>query len=88
MNPYELKPQKADKCFTSWNKVFLKPYDKNTVDPYTRLRVILMSGTEFESVRYSNAFTRHCSNNDVRRRLALMRRGEQIQQKQIGRAHV
>lgn len=83
MNPFELKPQKADKCFTSWNKVFLKPYDKNTVDPYTRLRVILMSGTEFESVRYSNAFTRHCSNNDVRRRLALMRRGEQIQQKRV-----
>lgn len=83
MNPFELKPQKADKVFTSWNKVFVKPYDKNEVDPYTRLRVILMSGTEFESVRYSNAFTRHCSNNDVRRRLAYMRRGEQIQQKRV-----
>ncbi len=45
MNPFELKPQKADKIFTSWNKVLIKPYDKNTVDPYTRLRVILMSGT-------------------------------------------
>ena len=52
MNPFELKPQKADKIFTSWNKVLVKPYDKNTVDPYTRLRVILMSGTEFESVRF------------------------------------
>jgi len=83
MNPFELKPQKADKCFTSWNKVFLKPYNKNEVDPYTRLRVILMSGTEFESVRYSHAFNRHCSNNDVRRRLAYMRRGEQIQQKRV-----
>lgn len=83
MNPFELKPQKADKIFTSWNKVFVKPYDKNTVDPYTRLRVILMSGTEFESVRYSHAFSRHCPNNDVRRRLAFMRRGEQIQQKRV-----
>ena len=83
MNPFELKPQKADKIFTSWNKVLVRPYDKNTVDPYTRLRVILMSGTEFESVRYSNAFTRHCPNNDVRRRLAYMRRGEQIQQKRV-----
>ena len=83
MNPFELKPQKADKIFTCWNKVLVKPYDKNTVDPYTRLRVILMSGTEFESVRLTHAFTRHCANNDVRRRLAYMRRGEQIQQKRV-----
>ena len=83
MNPFDLKPQKADKIFTSWNKVLVKPYDKHTVDPYTRLRVILMSGTEFESVRYSHAFNRHCPNNDVRRRLAFMRRGEQIQQKRV-----
>ncbi len=83
MNPFDLKPQKADKIFTSWKNVLVKPYDKNAVDPYTRLRVILMSGTEFESVRFSNSFTRHCPNNDVRRRLAVMRRGEQIQQKRV-----
>lgn len=83
MNPFELKPQKIEKTFTPWSKVFVKAYDKNEVDPYTRLRVILMSGTEFESVRYSHAFSRHCSNNDVRRRLAAMRRGEQIQQKRV-----
>jgi len=83
MNPFEMKPQRADKIFTNWNKVLVKPYDKNTVDPYTRLRVILMSGTEFESVRFSHAFHRACANNDVRRRLAVMRRGEQIQQKRV-----
>lgn len=83
MNPFEVKPQRADKIFTNWNKVLVKPYDKNTVDPYTRLRVILMGGTEFESVRYSHAFSRQCPNNDVRRSLAFMRRGEQVQQKRI-----
>ncbi len=83
MDPFECKPQKADKIFTSWNKVLVKPYDKNEVDPYTRTRVILMSGTEFESVRLSNEITRHCANNDIRRRLAQMRRGEQIQQKRV-----
>ncbi len=83
MNPFECKPQKLDKSFASWNKVLVKPFDKNEVDPYTRLRVILMNGTEFESVRFSNAFTRHSSNNDVRRSLAIMRRGEQMQQKRI-----
>ena len=45
MDPFSLKPQKMDKVFTSWNKVFLKPYNKNEVDPYTRTRIILMSGT-------------------------------------------
>lgn len=83
MNPFELRPQKADKIFTEWKKVLVKPYDKNTVDPYTRLRVILMSGTEFESVRLTHAMSRMCSNNDVRRRLAFMRRGEQLQQKRV-----
>ena len=84
MDPFSLKPQKMDKIFTSWNKVMLKPYDKNEVDPYTRLRIILMSGTEFESVRLQHAFSRACANSDVRRRLALMRRGEQLQQKRKG----
>ena len=83
MNPFECKPQKADKIFTEWKKVLVKPYDKNTVDPYTRLRVILMSGTEFESVRLTHAMSRICPNNDVRRRLAYMRRGEQLQQKRV-----
>lgn len=83
MNPFDLKPQKADKIFTEWKKVLVKPYDKRSVDPYTRLRVILMSGTEFESVRCSHAVTRQCPNNDVRRRLAYMRRGEQLQQKRV-----
>ena len=83
MNPFDLKPQKADKIFTEWKKVLVKPYDKRSVDPYTRLRVILMSGTEFESVRCSHAVTRQCANNDVRRRLAYMRRGEQLQQKRV-----
>ena len=41
MDPFSLKPQKMDKVFTSWNKVFLKPYNKNEVDPYTRTRIIL-----------------------------------------------
>lgn len=83
MNPFSLKPQKIERFFTPWNKVLLKAYDKNEVDPYTRVRIILMSGTEFESICLSHAFSRMCPNNDVRRRLAIVRRGEQIQQKRI-----
>ncbi len=65
MDPFSLKPQKMDKVFASWNKVFLKPYNKNEVDPYTRTRIILMSGTEFESVRLQHSFTRMCANCNI-----------------------
>lgn len=83
MNPFQEKPQKIEKCFQAWKNVLVKPYDKMTVDPYTRLRVILMNGTEFESVRLTQAQTRHTANNDIRRELALIRRSEQIQQKRV-----
>ncbi len=83
MNPFTCKPQKIEKSFRPWKEVLVKAYDKQSVDPYTRLRVILTAGAEFESVRFSHAFTRHCSNNDLRRELALIRRNEQIQHKRI-----
>ncbi len=83
MNPFEEKPQKVEKSFRSWKNVLVRPYDKNTVDPYTRLRVILMNGTEFESVRFGHSYSRACTNNDIRRELALIRRSEQLQQKRI-----
>lgn len=83
MNPFQEKPQKTEKSFKSWKDVLIKAYDKESVDPYTRLRMILMNGTEFESVRFSQAFTRHCTNNDLRRELALIRRSEQLQQKRV-----
>ena len=83
MNPFEEKPQKIEKSFQNWKNVLIKPYDKHTVDPYTRVRIILMDGTEFESVRFGHSYTRNCTNNDIRRELALIRRSEQIQQKRI-----
>ena len=61
-----------------------KPYDKRTVDPYTRTRVILMNGTEFENVWFTHQFSRNCLNGDLRRALALIRRSEQQQQKLLG----
>ena len=67
----------------NWQAMSPKPYDKHTVDPYTRTRVILMNGTEFENVWFTHQFSRNCANGDVRRALALIRRSEQQQQKLI-----
>ena len=54
MNPFDLPTSPLDKLFEDWNRIFPQPYDKRTVNPYTRTRVILMNGTEFESVWFTH----------------------------------
>lgn len=66
-----------------WNSVYPRPYDKKTVDPYTKIRIILMNGIEVEQVFFKHQFERNCRNNDIRRELALSRRVEQQQQKRV-----
>ena len=82
-NPFEEKGQKVD-SFYNWCDMNPAPYDKFTVDPYTKTRIILMNGTEFEANWFSHQMQRHTDNNDLRRELALLRRVEQQQQKRIG----
>ena len=52
-NPFEEKPLPIDKTFMDWSKLSPKPYNKETVSPYTRTRIILMNGTEFEAQWFS-----------------------------------
>ncbi len=84
MNPFL---EKATACLedhiVDWKTLATKPYEKETVDPYTKLRIILMNGTEFESVWLGHQFSRHCPDNDLRREIAMIRRIEQQQQKRI-----
>ena len=81
MNPFEMKPAKRAELIVNWEKLWAKPYDKRAVDPYTRTRVILMNGTEFENVWFSHQFSRNTVDNELRRQIALIRRSEQQQQK-------
>lgn len=83
MNPFNEKPLKMSQDFYSWKELAVKPYNKFEVDPYTRVRIILANGAEFEAVWFSHQFHRHERNNDLRRELALLRRKEQQQQKRI-----
>jgi rubrerythrin len=82
-NPFIEKVPKVEKTFEDWKKLYAKAYNKNEVDPYTKVRIIVANGAEFESVWFSHQFHRHCENNDIRRNLALVRRSEQQQQKRI-----
>lgn len=82
-NPFLEKPKKLEAEIMSWKDLAPKPYDKNEVDPYTRVRCILMNGTEYEAVWSKHHFHRHCADNDVRRLVSAVRRSEQQQQKLI-----
>ena len=83
INPFNEKASRIDKCYENWKQLYQKPYDKCVVDPYTKVRIILASGAEFEAVWFGHQFSRHCNNNDLRRELAAVRRSEQQQQKKL-----
>lgn len=83
MNPFKELPKDSKLNYPSWNALAVKPYDKMTTDPYTKTRVILMNGTEFESNMFLHQLNRHCLNNEIRRAAAEVRRQEQQQQKRI-----
>ena len=82
-NPFEEKGAPIDSLFVNWKELYPFSYNKNEVDPYTRLRIILMNGIEYEANWFLHQFSRHCPNNDLRREIAYMRRTEQQQQKKI-----
>lgn len=83
MNPFDLKPMKIDDSIMNWKEMYPCSYNKCDVNPYTKTRIILMNGTEFEANSFSHQFSRHCNDNDLRREIALTRRTEQQQQKKI-----
>ena len=82
-NPFNEKPLPVDKWFMDWNTMYPCPYNKETTNPYTKCRIVLMNGTEFEAQWFSRNFSRHCNDNELRKELALVRRSEQQQQKRI-----
>ncbi len=83
MNPFNEKAVRADSIYMDWQTMYPKSYCKDETDPYTKVRIILMSGTEYEATWFSHQFHRHCSENDLRRDLAVLRRMEQQQQKRL-----
>jgi len=82
-NPLEEKGIMPEEQLMNWGRMNIEPYDKHEVHPYTRTRVILMNGAEFEAVWFGHQFARHAEDVEVKRKLALSRRLEQQQQKLI-----
>lgn len=83
MNPFLEKPIDIKKMTEDWKTSYPQSCSKEEVDPYTKTRMILMNGTEFEANWFSHHFARHCDDNDLRRELALTRKIEKQQQMKI-----
>ncbi|MCQ2382466.1 MAG: hypothetical protein MJ060_01310 [Clostridia bacterium] len=83
MNPLTIKIKPVDEYFMSLQTMYPKAYNKKTTNPYTKTRVILMNGTEYESVWFLHQFARHCDVQEIKDALAVVRKQEQQQQKMI-----
>jgi len=82
-NPFKEQGVPIEKQIKSWSEINMKPFDKNKVNPYTRVRVILMNGIEVEAAIFSHQFSRHTYDMHTKQMLAMTRRAEQQQQKMI-----
>lgn len=83
MNPFEVNSKEVEENFLNWKQIYPKSYNKKKVSPFTKVRIILMNGTEFESNWFLHQFSRNCNNQDLRREIAIIRNQEQQQQKRI-----
>ena len=81
MNPLNQETKNINEYFYTLDKMYPHAYNKKTTGPYTKTRVILLNGTEYESVWFMHQFARHCNNDEIKQYLALVRTQEQ-QQKQ------
>lgn len=82
-NPFKEKGIPLEEQPKKWSEVNIKPYDKENVSPYTRVRIIMMNGIEVEAALFSHQFSRHCDDMHTKQMLAFTRRMEQQQQKMI-----
>lgn len=83
MNPFKEKAKKPEEYLEGLKDLYVTQYDKNVVDPYTKTRIILACGSEFESNWYSHQMQRKVSDNGLRQSLALSRFIEKQQQQSL-----
>lgn len=83
MNPFNEKVNDVESYFMNWKQMYPKAYDKKKTSPYTKVRIILMNGTEFESNWFLHQFARNCNDDELKREIAIIRKQEQQQQKRI-----
>ena len=83
MNPLNYSTKDIDQYIIPIDRMYPHAYNKKKAGPYTKTRVILMNGTEYESVWFLHQFARNCEIDEIKRYLSVVRNQEQQQQKVI-----
>ena len=73
MNPFNENTKDIEEYFLNFEQMYPKSYDKNKVSPFTKVRVILLNGTEFESNWFLHQFARNIDNQELKKEIALVR---------------
>lgn len=80
--PFEGRGTPLEEQYRSWSAIVKKPYDKRSVDAYSRTRGILMNGIENGVLLHMHALARSADGED-KNLLAELRRVEEQQQTTI-----
>lgn len=83
MNPFEANSKEVEDYVMDWKKMYPKAYKKKDTSPYTKTRIILLNGCEFEQQWFLHQFARHCTDTELKKEIAYIRNQEQQQQKRI-----
>jgi len=83
MNPFEANSKEVEDYVMDWKRMYPKAYKKKDTSPYTKTRVILLNGCEFEQQWFLHQFARHCTDPELKKEIAYIRNQEQQQQKRI-----
>ena len=83
MNPFKEKAKKPEDYLEGLNELYPVAYDKNVIDPYTKTRIILACGAEYESNWFSHQLQRSVCDNSLKQALALNRFIEKQQQQKL-----
>lgn len=78
--PFDMESIPLEEQPQTWKDMSPAPYDKKTVDAYTRTRVILMNGIENNAVLMSHAIARMHPDPEVKKSMALIQRADSQQQ--------
>jgi len=79
-NPLKEKGLPLEKQLRNWHQIAGEPYNKTTVDCYTRTRQILMNGIEVEAWGFKHQLNRYLPNNEDKGTIAQLSRIENTQQ--------
>ena len=79
MDVYQERGIPIEKQWESYQSIVGQPYDKNSVDAYTRARIIWMYGTETEQWFFYHNYARTVNDPQLKATIAQIRRSEDQQ---------